>query len=185
MAYQYGQTAGPEVQSQPRCWSDERWFNPQTRDCRGCSSQSSCRDEIVRIKNRQAAASPNVAPPPVVYAYGHPAPQVTPPPAYSQQPVRQTQIQVQHQQQAQATPIYPVPQRYQYGWLTDPLYYQMAQSPRPLRPQLPGESFFTAAAKNMALSAAETFFMHCFLTVRQMAWAPPEPETMIDTSQFH
>jgi hypothetical protein len=63
-----------------------------------------------------------------------------------------------------------------YGWLHDPLYYTMAATPPPVRPQMQGESFVERVAKNAALAMVESLFGQCFLAVRQLI-LPPKPKT--------
>lgn len=172
MAYQYG--APSDTQLRPRCWGDDRFHNMSTRECRNCTYNMSCRDEIYRLHGYRQTA-PNVAPPPYNSPGYYPGYQVQPPTS------TQVPVHIGAPQPAQARPppqslvqAYPPPQRYQFGWLTDPLYYSMVASPPPMRPQLPGENFIERVFKNMLLSAGEAFFMHGFLAMRQLVLPPEE-----------
>lgn len=160
MGYTYG--APSDTQLRPRCWGEERFHNMDTRQCRTCTFNMSCRDEIYRLRGWQSA----------------------PPPGYQVQPPSSSQVPVHIGPPAAAAPtrnaqpptsIYPPTERYQYGWLTDPLYYTMCASPPPMRPQLQGENFWERIVKNMVLSAGESMFMHAFLAMRQLVLPPEEP----------
>jgi hypothetical protein len=74
----------------------------------------------------------------------------------------------------------PPMQQPPYGWLHDPLYYTMAATPPPVRPQMQGESFVERVAKNAGLAMVEAFFGQCFLAVRQLILppAPKKPEVI-------
>lgn len=172
-AQQYG------PQGRPGCWSNERYYNPNGNECRRCPFAPSCRDEIVRIRNFNAQGQypqPHVVAPP---AYGYAIP---PPP-----PVHATTVPVQYVPPPNAQPLarpmatpqstmFPVPAAYQYGWLTDPLYYTMAASPPPPIPQLPGESYMARVGKNMAKSALLAIAEEAYFALRQWVWAPEFPQ---------
>jgi len=170
MSYQFG--GQPD---RPRCFGDERYHNPNTRECRGCTVQSSCRDNIVRARNYQAVAPPPPAgyqqvayqiPPPSVA--GHAPLQVQ---SYQQPPPQQIQ-----RQQPQPTGIFPAPPQYGYGWLTDPMYYAMAASPPPMIPQLGEESFVERLGKNMAIDALRSLTWQLHLATRQWIWPTASPD---------
>jgi hypothetical protein len=167
------------------------------RECRGCTFQNSCRDTVYRARNQAAPAyaPPNYIPQqPMTYA---PAPAYAPAPQQFRQPMQQApmpvvqpaQVPTQVPTQAlaaprQASPLYPVPAQYDYGWLHDPLHQAMSACPPPIRPQLMGETFVERVAKNMFLSAAEAFFMHGFLAIRQLV-LPPEPKPPQEPQDFN
>lgn len=187
MAYQYG---SPENGlARPRCWGNEREFNPNLRECRGCGVQGSCRDEILRSRNHQSQQG---------YPYQQPAPQQTawypgyqvPPPgsAPGQLPVVQGPPQpprtVAIQPQPQQPSLFPQPQQYQYGWLHDPLYQQMFAVPPPMIPQLPGESFLERLGKNMVRDAGVAMAANLYWALRQMVLPPVDPrQNVVDVSQ--
>lgn len=188
LSYQYGSPAGVEV-GRPRCWGNPAEYNPDLRECRGCTFQASCRDNVVRLRNYGA---PAYAPAPVPSPYQP----IVPPgyvPAYptAPPPARPTAaaVPVQTVQAANAPPaaplvarpdaLYPAPQQYGYGWLHDPMYQAMSACPPPIRPQLPGENFWERVMKNMFLAAGESFFMHGFLAMRQLV-LPPDPRQVAE-----
>jgi hypothetical protein len=173
VAYEYNGISS----QRPNCWSDARYFNPNTRECRGCSFVTSCRDEITRIQNRSVSN----------YPYQTPAPTQQPSPMPAQQiglPNRQVPA-VQSPVNQPVISAYPAPQRYQYGWLSDPLYYTMQASPPPMRPQLEGESFMERMFKNMALDASASAVANVYWAIRQAVLAPeslPQVQQMADVS---
>lgn len=174
MAYEYN-----GIQSQrPNCWSDARYFNPNTRECRGCSFVTSCRDEITRIQNRQVSPYGGYQTP----APNMPVQQQAMPTSQFGVPARQVPA-VQSPVNQPVISAYPAPQRYQYGWLTDPLYYTMQASPPPMRPQLDGESFMERMFKNMALDASASAVANVYWAIRQAVLAPePVPNQMVEVS---
>lgn len=171
MAFDYRTPPAPTyaapASSTPSCWSNERYFNPNTRECRACSFQPSCRDAITR--NRNAAA---LAPPPYYASYpgqGYAGPVPAPSPA-------PTQPAVVRQQPPPQVSAFPAPDPYQYGWLHDPLYYALYSAPPPMVPQLGSEGFIERMGKNMARSMLISATAELFLAARQFIWAPPDPE---------
>jgi hypothetical protein len=169
MTYQYG--VQPQTQqARPSCWGDERYLNPNTRECRSCYAQTSCRDQILRARSYQPQAAP--PPPTVAPYYSQIAPQQVPvhiaPPTYPQQTLAR-----QPPQQAAAS-IYPSPDKYGYGWLTDPMYYQMAASPPPMIPQLDDESFFERLGKNILIDGLRSLTWQLHMATRQWVWAPEQ-----------
>src|ERR1043165_621139 len=50
LAYNYGVPGQTEV-GRPRCWGNPAEYNPDLRECRGCTFVASCRDNIVRLRN--------------------------------------------------------------------------------------------------------------------------------------
>lgn len=174
-------------------------FDLSSRECRGCASQNSCGDTVQRARNARAFQARPAAPVPVFQqaqqptyygpTYRSPAvaqsfqPQVVPlpvapPPVQQYVPQQQPQQQIiQHPQTQQPVRVYDPPPAYHYGWLNDPLYYSGVATPPPMRPQLPGETFFERVVKNMGLSMMESMFFQGFLAVRQMVLAPGVPET--------
>ena len=186
-AYQYGSPPAPQ---RPQCWGDERYHNPSTRECRGCYYQTSCKDQILRSRGYQPA--PAVSPPSVApYGYVPTPPGYPAPPAPSQVVpvnVAPPQAQAVVRQPPPQQGIYPAPERYGYGWLTDPMYYQMAASPPPMIPQLEGETFFERLLKNMVIDGMRSLTFQLHLAARQWVWpvAPreaPAREQVVDTSQ--
>jgi hypothetical protein len=169
-------TYAAPASSTPSCWSNERYFNPNTRECRACSFQPSCRDAITR--NRNAAAA--LAPPPYyasypVQGYAGPVPPPVPAPAL---PVVQPNVQpvVVRQQPPPQVSAFPAPDPYQYGWLHDPLYYALYSAPPPMVPQLGEEGFIERMGKNMARSMLISATAELFLAARQFIWAPRDPD---------
>lgn len=195
MSWQYGSPGTPLAMERPRCWGMESAYDVSSRECRGCSSQNSCRDQVVRAQNaRRVAVPPPVQAPTAAYfsQFGqvppaqafHPAqvplappPMIQPPqqaPIAQYQPPPQQIRQAQPPQQ-QAVQVYQAPGQFQYGWLHDPLYYSAVASPPPMRPQLPGESFPERMVKNIGLAMLESFFLQSFLAVRQLVLPPAPP----------
>ena len=167
MSYQFG--GQPD---RPRCFGDERYHNPNTRECRACTVQMSCRDQIVRARNYQA-----VAPPPPVSPYqqtGY-APQV---PMTGPAPLQVIQQPQSYSPQVRQQPagVFPAPPQYGYGWLTDPMYYSMAASPPPMIPQLEAETFVERLGKNMMIDALRSLTWQLHLAARQWVWPTPEPK---------
>jgi len=80
-------------------------------------------------------------------------------------------MQPQQMMQRPMSP-HPTPAGYGYGWMPDPLYFQMAMSPTPVRPQFPGEGFGKRVLINMGLAAAESLSMQVLLAIRQLVFAP-------------
>jgi hypothetical protein len=174
MAYEYG---SPSDEQRPRCWSDERYHNPKTNECRSCRFQTSCRDQILRTRGYQPAA-PAVATPVAPYYNQSFIPGYQVPPPGSQVPVHvapQNQQPIQQQVVRQPQPsngVYPAPARYAYGWLNDPMYYQMAASPPPMIPQLDEESFFERLGKNILIDGLRSLTWQLHLATRQWVWEP-------------
>lgn len=202
MQFQYGTPSQP-LAERPRCWSKSH--DEGSRECRGCSFQTSCKEEIIRLNAMRPMAAP--APQPQYYApqyqpqyqqpfqpYAVPQPvQVIQPP-----PVQQSLVpQFKGLTSAPATapvlatpvmnaqpmrPVHPVPpQQYGYGWIQDPMYYALTSAPPPMRPQMGDETFFGRVVKNTGLAMLESFFGQCLLAVRQMV-LPPAPR-VIDIPQ--
>lgn len=194
MTYSYGVPANTRSLAPP-CFGKS--YDNDNRECRGCSFQTSCRDEVIKTRNSMAPTTTDyyrqfgyggasIAP---LRAPVAPAPQAmssaAAPPPYigfgrpSMQPPAQQYSQ-------QLPPGYPPPPRYgDYGWLQDPLHYMMASAPTPMRPQMPGESFAERALKNAGLSMAEAFFMQAVMSVRQLVLAPKMPEQHYQQHQHH
>ena len=175
MQFQYG--APPQrISAYPPCHAKS--YDDMSGECRRCGFQNSCKDEIIR----QNVIRP-LAPYP---AYGGP----TPTTSYAvPQPVRPVLYsQPQGVQRPPAVPVaqdttrlaqmmMPMTQGQQppYGWLQDPLYYSMAATPPPVRPQMQGEAFWERIMKNAGLAMVEALFGQCFLAVRQLI-LPPIPK---------
>ena len=177
MQFQYNAPTAPTIE-RPRCWG--RSFDEMSSECRKCGFQNSCKDEIIRLNiNRPAppmAMQPMYGPAPAVpYA----APQQVPPMmAFQPQPPPRPQQPQQYAQEAvQRTVPMAMTQQPPYGWLHDPLYYTMAATPPPVRPQMQGESFVERVAKNAGLAMVEALFGQCFLAVRQLI-LPPTPKSV-------
>lgn len=201
MQFQYG-TPSQQLAERPRCWSKSH--DEGSRECRGCSFQTSCKEEIIRLNATRPLAAP--APQQPYYAPQYqPAPQQTFQPYAVPQPVQVLQQPVQQSLVPQfkgltpapvaapvlATPvmtaqpmkpIHPIPQQqYGYGWIQDPMYYALTSAPPPMRPQMGDETFFGRVVKNTGLAMLESFFGQCLLAVRQMVLPPPP--RMIDAPQ--
>lgn len=178
MQFQYGTPSAPVVE-RPRCWG--RSFDEMSGECRRCGFQNSCKDEIIRCNiNRPAPMQqyqPAYGPAPAVpYA----VPQQAPPMQYQQPqaPLMQRPPQQLAQEAAQRAMMMNTVQMTQqppYGWMHDPLYYTMAATPPPVRPQMMGESFGGRVAKNIFLAMIEALFGQCFLAVRQLILPPAPP----------
>lgn len=127
--------------NRPGCWGKTDVYDNQSRDCRGCGFQSSCRDQIIKQTMANQPAVPNmsvpsystqfltptpfavpqpqqVAPPPMFHPAAY-APQVPQPP----QPPQPQQVPVQVMKFN--PPTFPAP-------AAPP---QMFQQPRPPQPQ--------------------------------------------------
>jgi hypothetical protein len=197
-------------QERPRCWGKE--YATDNRECRACSFNNSCRDQIIRSNiNRPSLyqqaqhtvptnntiphvpyrtaypAQTYATPQPVPTVPVQPAPTFTPPTIPLQQPTYQhvqpppryqppqpqpQQAQPAQPQQQQAQQPQPTQNSYPYGWLQDPLYWQISATPSPVRPQLPGETYFQRVSKNMVLALAEAFFAQGLLAMRQLVLPP-------------
>lgn len=187
----------------PWCWGNGNRYSPDDVDCRDCRSQSSCFEQITRLRNGQTQAwRPNqqqqafnattTAPPTagqwqsnysqtqqaVQYA---PAPLPPPQPQQTggwQQPLYpRTQVpNPQPLQPAQRTSPHPVPPGYNLGWWADPLATVIVANPPPSRPQFEGEGLAARIAKNVALAMAETLLTQGVLVIRQMVLPPRGPK---------
>ena len=176
MQFSYG-TQASALAERPRCWS--KAFDEGARECRGCSFQVSCKEEIYRANS---AARPMAPPAPQQPFF---QPYAVPQPVQVLQPMQQPAVPVFRglanpvpqpplNQQIAARPVYPVPQQqYGYGWIQDPLYYTLTSAPPPMRPQMGDESFFDRTVKNVGLAMLESFFGQCLIAVRQMVLPPP------------
>lgn len=189
--FQYGTPSAPVIE-RPRCWG--RTYDEMTGECRRCGFQNSCKDEIIRCNiNRPAPMQqyqPMYGQPPMM-PYAAPQ-QLNQPVIYQQQQVAGVPIRPQQNQQqlAQETAqramlmntVQPM-QQPPYGWLHDPLYYTMAATPPPVRPQMQGEGFMERVVKNAGLAMVEALFGQCFLAVRQLILPPKvEPKPAIDVT---
>ena len=175
MPYNYGDP------QRPPCWADERYHNPKTNECRSCTFQTSCRDQILRTRGYQPAA-PAVAPPVAPYynnglVPGYP---IAPPTTVPVNTAPQGQLVRQPPPQQGA---YPPPARYAYGWLNDPMYYQMAASPPPMIPALEDEGFFERLGKNILIDGLRSLTWQLHLATRQWVWAP-EPRQVDSPPQL-
>ena len=178
MEYRYFATQ-PGVE-RPRCWG--RSFDSSSSECHRCGVQNSCKDEIIKLNVGRQIPAPSMYQPD--YGGPHPASSYAVP--QPTQPVYQQQMMARVQPPAPPTvqeaaaralaQIQPPMQQPPYGWLHDPLYYTMAATPPPVRPQMQGESFVERVAKNAALAMIESLFGQCFLAVRQLL-LPPKPRT--------
>lgn len=175
MQFSYG-TQSSALAERPRCWS--KAFDEGARECRGCSFQVSCKEEIYRMNAARQVAPP--APQPQYFQpYAVPQPvQVLQQQALQQVPTFRNLAPVPPQapvpQQLAARPIHPPPQnQYGYGWIQDPLYYTLTSAPPPMRPQMGDETFFDRTVKNVGLAMLESFFGQCLIAVRQMVLPPP------------
>lgn len=195
MTLRYGDPVGVAAAERPKCWGQS--YNSEDRECRGCSWQASCRDQVIRTQvNRQPAAPQQVQTPmnyyqpqqfavpqhvPATFQPPRPPVQVAPPQPYQVTPYRPPQPQIQTQMQVPMMPL-PAPQVSQqpvqmsvidyYGRFQDPLHYSLMTAPPPYRPQMTGESFFERVAKNVALAMLEVVAMQGLLAVRQMVLPP-------------
>lgn len=180
MAYNYLLPSTPRREP-PVCYT-KGWDN-EHRECRSCEFQTTCRDEVIKAKNRTSnttdayykqfgySGSPIVPlRSPVAPA---PLPQLVPQTYIGRTPMVPFIPNTVSMQPQGYPPGYPPPSNYgDYGWLNDPLHNVMASVPTPMRPQMQGESFIERAAKNTGLAMAEAFFMQAVLAVRQLVLAP-------------
>lgn len=190
MQFQYGAPSQP-LAERPRCWSKS--FDDSSRECRNCSFQTSCKEEIIRMNAARQAApqaptpyyqpqpfQPYAVPQPVSVVYPSPQPQQVGVPQFKGlSPVPAPQpVQVAPPINTRpVTSVYPLPpQQYGYGWIQDPLYYTLASAPPPMRPQMGDESFFDRTVKNVGLAMLESFFGQCLIAVRQMVLPPTPPK---------
>ena len=194
MQFQYGTPSQP-LAERPRCWS--KAYDEQSRECRGCGFQASCKEEVIRLNtmNRPLAAP---APQPMFQPF-QPQPQQQYQPYAVPQPVHVLQPAVQMNQavpqfkglqplqpapvlaQPVQKPIHPLPpQQYGYGWIQDPMYYALTSAPPPVRPQMGDESFFDRVVKNAGLAMLESLFGQCLLAVRQMVLPPAQQPRVIN-----
>lgn len=129
-------------------------------------------------------APPQVANPlPVMQPVAQPAlvqPLPSPVPRPFAQPQAPTPMPppITPQQIQQTRPVYQLPTpptADRYGWLQDPLYFQIASCPPPPRPQFDGENFVSRVGKNVVLDMVESLFKQCLLGVRQLVLPPPPP----------
>jgi hypothetical protein len=176
MQFSYGAQSSA-LAERPRCWS--KAFDDGARECRGCSFQVSCKEEIYRANAARQMAPP--APQPQYfqpYAVPQPVQVVHPIPQQLAVPTfKGLQVPAQPQQPQQPTlasrTTYPQPtQQYGYGWIQDPLYYALSSAPPPMRPQMGDETFFDRVVKNTGLAMLESFFGQCLIAVRQMVLPP-------------
>ena len=164
--YHYGvPMVGPPqaADARPRCWA--LGHDLMSRDCRGCGYQTSCKDECDRRRIQQMPFQqphPQPVPVPVPVAYHQPQP------GYPQAANRALA--------PAARSIQQLASQGSYGWYQDPLYWNMAAVPPPVRIQLEGEGFFERVAKNAVLAAGEAVLGQCFLAIRQALWNPPVVE---------
>lgn len=178
--YQYG-TPSQALAERPRCWS--KAFDEGARECRGCSFQTSCKEEIIRLNSLKPVAAPA---PQQYFQQFQPQfqPYAVPQPVQVIQPAQPAQapavpqfrgLQVAPVPPQQQRPVHQVPhQPYGYGWIQDPLYYTLSSAPPPMRHQMGEETFFDRTVKNVGLAMLESFFGQCLLAVRQMV-LPPVP----------
>jgi hypothetical protein len=185
-------------QKPPSCYGLS--YDNDSRECRGCGFQNTCRELVIKAKN-------NMTSPTTTEYYrqfgvgggsGYGGVSIAPlraPVAPMPQPSTHTTLlpltrpQVfqpqtsQYYQQQNIPPGYPPPVRYgDYGWMQDPLHYAMAGAPTPMRPQMPGESFAERTMKNAGLAMAEALLMQGVLAVRQLVLAPnmPQQEVLVN-----
>jgi hypothetical protein len=187
----YGAPSAPVIE-RPRCWG--RSFDEMSSECRRCGFQNSCKDEIIRCNiNRPAPMQQYQAPYGPAPAVPYTQPMQAQPVVFQQQqqvagfrPQFQQQQQIQHQppqqlaqeaaQRAMLMNTVQPMQQPPYGWLHDPLYYTMAATPPPVRPQMTGEGFVERVVKNAGLAMVEALFGQCFLAVRQLILPPRQQE---------
>lgn len=182
----------PQIGNRPGCWGRTDVYDSDSRECRGCGFQSSCRNQVVKLTPAQAVAPVN---PPYYSQYQAPAlPYVAPPPAPAPAPAPV----VRYQAPAPMAPTYTAPapapvrmpaqvptmahpqmqqgqmQQDWYGRMQDPLFFTVL-SPPPFRPQMPGENFGERVVKNMLLDGVALLLGHGMLALRQMLLPPPPP----------
>lgn len=194
MQFNYGTQTAPVVE-RPRCWG--RSYDEVSSECRRCGFQNSCKEDIIRANMGRpmvpqqpqygstmygpAPTSPYAVPQNVAPIVYQPQQALQPRPMQMPQAVLAPQQQQQAPQVAQevaqrAMMANTVVQQPPYGWLHDPLYYTMAATPPPVRPQMQGESFTERVVKNAGLAMVEALFGQCFLAVRQLVLPPGQAQ---------
>jgi hypothetical protein len=193
MPYAYGDQTGSSL-GRPQCWG--RDFDERSQECRGCQFQTTCKEAILRANVSSRAFSSPTAPMPAPMPFGMapqppqvryvnpvPGPQAAVPVPVHAQPQstgpawKSWTSPYQPAVQAPAAPVTPpaIPTADdRYGWVSDPLFYQLLTAPPMYRPQLPGETFTERLVKNIGLSAVEAGLSQLLLAVRQLVF-PPKP----------
>lgn len=195
----YGDPATGQVPVRPSCWGSQ--YNSESRECRQCGWNTTCREYIVQLNiNRQNQApqtaapvaspapafplAPYTAPTPVAAPAWPPAPAPAPPaaPAVFRPPTPPapaptvTPVGPQHQPSGyQLPPHIPAVMPGGYGTIQDPMFNYLGAIPAPIRPQYQGESFAQRVFKNAALGGVEGILHQITLGVRQYRWYPDPP----------
>ena len=187
----------PPVQLQqvyPNCWGNPRSFDPNSRECRGCGVQTSCKEKVDSqrvsavqqpVYQQPAYQAPVYQPPTYQPVAWSPPQQSTNPWAKPAATAWQPQQQVQQQVQQYAAVVPQAVQYFQqgqeyYGRYMDPIHYAIASAPLPPRTQMPGESFGSRFMKNMFLGALESVMEEGLKGVRQMVLPPSPTNKIID-----
>ena len=171
----------------PPCWGNPRSFDPNSRECRSCGVQSSCKDRA----DAQRAVQPTWQPPtqvwqpPVTNTWQPPVIQTTNQwttnPWGQRPPLQQWQPPVVPQPQPPPQVVYVVQQGGEfYGRYNDPIHYAIASAPLPPRHQMQGETFFQRFMKNAFLGALESVTEEALKGVRQMVLPPSPQQKIID-----
>ena len=193
------QWSAPVQTAQPPtpCWGNPRSFDPNSRECRGCTVQGSCKEKVDQQRGLGQYVPPAAAYQPPTYqppaaAYQQPAyPQATwqtQQAHFSTSPWVNRQASAQPwQPQVQVMPpqqppqiVYVMQNGEHYGRYTDPVHYAIASAPLPPRNQMQGETFLGRFMKNVFLGALESVAEESLKGVRQMVLPPPPPNRVID-----
>lgn len=169
---------GPQL-ANPPCWGNPRSFDPNSRECRSCAVQVSCKDRVDQQKTYVPYTPPVYTPP----VYQSPwqqqqAPWSTNP--WAQRTVQPWQAPQPPQPQPQQPFVFAVQNGEIYGRYNDPIHYAMASTPLPPRFQMQGETFFQRFMKNAFLGMLEAAAGETLKGVRQMVLPPSPPNKIID-----
>lgn len=201
----YGDPNSGKVATRPACWGSK--YDSESRECRGCGWQNSCREHIIQLNLSRPTQQPAVqvtpgAPAQALAQYPSfaPAPYTAPVPVVQQAPAwpppppqqQAPQVQqfrpppppapapVQQQAQYQHAPFIPPPAVGGYGSIGDQMFNVIGAIPAPVRPQYQGESFGARVVKNSLLSGVEAMVGQVLLGIRQFRWYPqPKPPEQV------
>lgn len=194
MTTQQWSPPGTVSQQYPPCWGNTVSFDPNSRECRSCGAQGTCKEKVDQQRGFSQYTPPPVRPytPPTTWQppWQPPVAQTpqtwsTSPWASQQQraPLAQWQPPQQQMQQAQPQVVYVMqqsPGQEYYGRYNDPMHYAIASAPLPPRNQMQGETFFGRFLKNVFLGALESVAEEALKGARQMVLPPALPNKIID-----
>jgi hypothetical protein len=173
--------------SYPPCWGNPRSFDPNSRECRSCGVQSSCKEKADQNRIAQPWAPPVI---PSVQQAPWQAPwqmPVSPPQQqwttnpWGQKPMQQWQPPAVSQPAPPPQVVYVLQNGGEfYGRYNDPVHYAIASAPLPPRQQMQGETFLQRFMKNVFLGALESVTEEALKGVRQMILPPGPQQKVID-----